>query len=227
MPGRSSTARSADDLFCRRAPRGLRSRADLPRPADRSVDLMRASRCRPRTRKDLRPVQKGRRDPRDDQARPRCKQRAVRSVQGLAPIASEGAAGPASGDGNAGGARTAGQAGPRGVRAFAGGGAACASGAGNAVSGRPRLLRMSFLVEGFGDRSRPALARAGEGAPASGGRAVRGRVVTGGAAAPAGSRSWSTSSRNLPDRRHASQPQRIPVATFCISTMILSSRRRP
>ena len=62
LPGRNSTARSADDRFHRRTSRGLLSRAGLPRPANRSVDLQHACRRRPRPRKSFRPVQKERRD---------------------------------------------------------------------------------------------------------------------------------------------------------------------
>ena len=87
---RSSTARSADDRFYRRASRGLQSRAGPPRPADHSVDLMRTFRRRPRPRKSLRPVQTRCRNTQDDSERPRCKQRVVRSAQGLAQTESGG-----------------------------------------------------------------------------------------------------------------------------------------
>ncbi len=135
----------------------------------------------------------------------------ARSRLGTAP--SEGAAGPASGNGNAGGARVAGRPGSRGVRAFAGGGAARASGAGNAAPGRPRPIRLSLVVEGFGDRSRSAPARARTRAcirRASRSRTGRGRPncgvrdwTAGGAAVPAGSGSW-----NVGSRRRFSTPAR-------------------
>ena len=92
MPRRRSTARSADDLFHRKASRGLQSRAGPPRPADHSVDLIFARR-RLRSRKSLRPVQTRRRNPQDDLERPRRKHRTVRSAQGLASIALEGGRG--------------------------------------------------------------------------------------------------------------------------------------
>ena len=88
MPKRRPTARSADDRLHRNASRGRRSRADLPRPADCSVELIFACRRRPRPRRQgFGPVRTGRRNDRDDQARPRWKQGPLWSAQGLAPAA--------------------------------------------------------------------------------------------------------------------------------------------